>query len=127
MDQLGGMFSERALTLAERPFLVGVQKFGNGMFVSVSEGSPRIGSMTVSLVSQSGAAPVTTTIIPPPNSSLAFFIRMAAEQVSSRASGIAVVSVYVKGELDMPVTKALLGAIMEMVKYDDKKDESARS
>lgn len=97
-----------------------MQRFDNGVFVSVSEGdSKKIGSLSVSLVSQAGATPVTTTIIPPRNQDSAFFIRMAAEQLSTRTSGIAVVSIHIKNELKISKSKALLEAIVSMMQYEN--------
>ena len=50
-------------------------------------------------------------------------MRMAAEQASSRSGGIAVVSVYVAGgELDARTSRALLGAVAEVVDHGKKGD-----
>lgn len=122
LNQLGDdcVFSQQALDLDGRSFFVQVQRLDNGVFVSVSEGaSKRIGSLAVSLVSQAGAVPVTTTIIPPRSQDSAFFIRMVAEQLSTRTSGIAVVSIYVKNELKISMSKVLLEAIVGMIQYEN--------
>lgn len=118
------IFFQKKLNLDGRSFFVQTQRFDNGMFVSVSEGVSKIGSLTVSLVSQAGVTPVTTTIIPPRNQDSAFFMRMVAEQVSTRISGIALVSVHIRDELKISISKILLGEIVEMIKYDKKNTSS---
>ncbi|RNJ75934.1 MAG: hypothetical protein EB830_05155 [Nitrosopumilus sp. H13] len=98
-------------TVDGRSFSLTVQTFENGCLVFVSEGPERIGSMTVSLAT--GPAPVTTTIIPSKTESL--FLKMMAERLSTRARGIALVSVFVQGDLGNATAKALMSEIMEMV------------
>ena len=117
----GGAFSEKVLEVSGRTFVVRIQRFGNGVFVSVSDGDPRIGSLAASLVTRAGAVPATTTVIPAPSPDVEFFVKMAAEQASTRTCGIAVVSAHMRGGLaDMSVSRALLGEVMEMIRYDGK-------
>ena len=55
-------FSTKTVEVDNRKFLVDILKFDNGNFVSVSEGTKKLGSMVVSL--STGPTPVTSTIIP---------------------------------------------------------------
>ncbi len=91
-----------------------VQRFENGCSVFISEGADRIGSMTASLAT--GPAPVTITIIPSKTESL--FLKLAAERLSTRMRGIALVSVFVQRGLGLDTAKALMGEMMEMVDGD---------
>ena len=88
-----------------------VLKFENGNFVSVSEGSERLGSMVVSL--STGPTPVTTTVIPARTESI--FLKLTAERISTSTRGIAIVSTYVQRELEPETAKALMTAIMELI------------
>ncbi len=88
-----------------------VLKFENGNFVSVSEGSERLGSMVVSL--STGPTPVTTTVIPARTESL--FLKLTAERISANTKGIAIVSTYVQRELEPETAKTLMTAIIELI------------
>jgi len=90
---------------------VKVLKFENGNFVSVSEGSERLGSMVVSL--STGPTPVTTTVIPARTESL--FLKLTAERISTSTRGIAIVSIYVQRELEPETAKTLMTAIIELI------------
>lgn len=94
-----------------RSFSLQIQKFQNGYFVSVSEGTNNLGSMVVSLAT--GPTPVTTTVIPSKTESL--FLKLTAERISTRMKGIAIVSAFVQKELGYDTAKALMTEIMEMI------------
>ena len=100
--------------LESRSFFLQIQKFENGYFVSVTEGSNKIGSMVVSL--STGLAPVTTTIIPSRNESL--FLKLVAEQISTRIRGIVLVSIFIQKELEPSTAKALMSEIIEIIDND---------
>ena len=119
------MISESTVHPQGRTFFVQVHRFENGVFAAISENSRRLGSLAVSLVSRSGAAPVTTTIIPPRDHTCAFLMRMAAEQISSRTRGIAAVSVYADGEIGAPASKELLEVLVGMITRGGEKDGPA--
>ena len=95
--------------LENRNFSLNIQKFENGYFVSVAEGSNKIGSMVVSLAT--GPTPITTTIIPSRTESL--FLKLVAERISVRVRGIAIVSTFIQKELEPNIAKALMSEIME--------------
>lgn len=86
-------------------------KFENGYFVSISEGSDKIGSMVASLAT--GPTPVSTTVIPSRSESL--FLKLTAERISTRMKGIAIVSAFIQKELDPNTAKAIMTEIMEMI------------
>ncbi len=92
-------------------FFLQILKFENGYFVSVTEGSSKLGSMVVSLAT--GQNPITTTVIPSKSESL--FLKLIAERISTRMHGIAIVSIFVQKELDPDTAKVLMTEIMEIV------------
>jgi len=104
-------FLEKTIDLEGRSFFFKIVKFENGYFVSISEGSGKIGSMVVSLAT--GPTPVTTTVIPSRSESL--FLKLTAERISTRMKGIAIVSAFVQKELDPNTAKAIMTEIMEMI------------
>ena len=104
-------FSEKTIDLGGRSFSLKIVKFENGYFVSISEGSPKIGSMVVSL--STGQNPITTTVIPSKSESL--FQKLTAERISSRMHGIAIVSTYVQKDLDTDTAKVLMTEIIEII------------
>jgi hypothetical protein len=104
-------FSQKVVNLESRTFFLQIQKFENGYFVSVTEGINKIGSMVVSLAT--GPTPITTTIIPSRNESL--FLKLVAEQISTRIRGVALVSTFIQKELESTTAKALMSEIIEMV------------
>ena len=104
-------FSQKTIDLAGRRFFLKIIKFENGYFVSVAEGSDKLGSMVVSLAT--GPTPVTTTVIPSRSESL--FLKLTAERISTRMKGIAIVSAFIQKELDPNTAKAIMTEIMEMI------------
>ena len=100
--------------LENRNFSLNIQKFENGYFVSVTEGSNKIGSMVVSLAT--GPTPITTTVIPSRTESL--FLKLVAERISTRMRGIAIVSTFIQKELEPNIAKALMAEIMEMIENE---------
>jgi len=104
-------FSQKTINLESRSFSLQIIKFENGYFVSVTEGTNKLGSMVVSLAT--GPTPVTTTIIPSKSEGL--FLRLIAERISTRMRGIAVVSVFIQKELEPTSAKAIMTEIMELI------------
>lgn len=104
-------FSQKTVNLEGRSFSIRIQEFENGYFVSVSEGTNKIGSMMVSL--SAGPASVTTTIIPSRSESL--FLKLTAERISMTTKRIAIVSAFVQKELEPDTTKTLMAEIMDMI------------
>jgi len=104
-------FSKKTIDLGGRNFSLQILKFDNGSFVSVSEGSSKIGSMVVSL--NAGQNPVTTPVIPSKSESL--FLKLVAEKISFKLHGIAIVSTFIQKELDSDTAKVLMTEIMEII------------
>ncbi len=104
-------FSQKTISLESRNFSLKILKFDNGYFVSITEGSDNLGSMVVSLAT--GPTPITTTVIPSRTESL--FLKLTAERISTRMRGIAVVSSFIKKELEPDTAKAIMIEIMEMI------------
>lgn len=107
-------FSQKEVNLESRTFFLQIQKFENGYFISITEGTNKIGSMVISLAT--GPKPITTTIIPSRTESI--FQKLIAEQISTRMRGIALVSTFTQKELEPNTAKALMSEIMEMVDND---------
>jgi len=104
-------FSEKTVDLESRSFSLQILKFENGCFISVTEGSSKLGSMVVSLTT--GQNPITTTVIPSKSESL--FLKLIAERISTRMHGIAIVSTFVQKELDPDTAKVLMTEIMDII------------
>jgi len=102
------------VNLESRTFFLQIQKFENGYFISITEGTNKIGSMVISLAT--GPTPITTTIIPSRTDSI--FQKLIAEQISTRMRGIALVSTFTQKELEPNTAKALMSEIIEMVDND---------
>ncbi len=102
------------VNLESRTFFLQIQKFENGYFISITEGTNKIGSMVISLAT--GPTPITTTIIPSRTESV--FQKLIAEQISTRIRGIVLVSTFTQKELEPNTAKALMSEIIEMVDND---------
>ena len=102
------------VNLESRSFSLQIQKFENGYFVSITEGSNKLGSMVVSLAT--GPTPITTTIIPSRSESL--FLKLVAERISTRMRGIALVSTFIQKQLEPDIAKTLMSEIMEMIENE---------
>ena len=107
-------FFQKIVNLESRSFSLHIQKFENGYFVSITEGSNKLGSMVVSLAT--GPTPVTTTIIP--SRSEALFLKLVAEQISTRMRGIALVSTFIQKQLEPDTAKSLMSEIMGMIENE---------
>lgn len=105
-------FLKKTIDVQNRQFMIQALRFENGNFVSITEGSEKIGSMVVSLAA--GPRPITTTVIPAKTESL--FIKLTAEKISSTVQGIAIVTVNVQNEIDIDSAKAILSEITEMIR-----------
>ena len=107
-------FYQKTVQLENRNFSLNIQKFENGYFVSITEGSNKMGSMVISLAT--GPTPITTTIIPSRTESL--FLKLIAERISVRIRGITIVSIFIQKELEPNIAKALMFEIMEMIENE---------
>jgi len=107
-------FFQKTVNLETRNFFLQIQKFENGYFISVTEGSKKIGSIVASLAT--GPTPITTTVIPAKTDSL--FLKLIAERISTRMRGIALVSMFIQKELETDTVKTLMSEIIEMIEND---------
>ncbi len=104
-------YVKKTISVGDRNFLLQSISFDNGNFVSVSEGSQKIGSMVVSI--GSGPSAITTTVIPAKTDFL--FLKLTAEKISTSIKGISIVSLFATRELGNNIAKILMGEIMEMI------------
>jgi hypothetical protein len=91
-----------------RTFLVNMLNFENGMIISISENSPKIGPMLISI--SSGPVPSTSIIIPTKSEEL--FLKLLSEKISSFLKGICLVTANFERSLDNNTTKQLMHEIM---------------
>ncbi len=106
------VYTQKTVDVGDRKFFIHLLSFDNGNFVSITEGSQKIGSMVVSI--GSGPMTSTTTVIRAKTDSI--FLKLIAEKISTSIRGIAVVSLNAERELGNEAAKILIGDIMEMVR-----------
>ena len=104
-------YTQKTVDVGDRKFFIHLLSFENGNFVSISEGSQKIGSMVVSI--GSGPSATTATVIPAKTDSL--FLKLTAEKISTSIKGIGVVSLFAQRELGNETAKILMGEIMGMI------------
>lgn len=104
-------YTQKTVDVGDRKFFIHLLSFENGDFVSISEGSQKIGSMVVSI--GSGPSATTATVIPAKTDSL--FLKLTAEKISTSIKGIGVVSLFAQRELGNETAKILMGEIMGMI------------
>ncbi|MDC0241332.1 hypothetical protein OAK66_02745 [Candidatus Nitrosopelagicus sp.] len=95
-----------------RTFLVNMLNFENGLILSISENSLKIGPMLISI--SSGPVPSTSVIIPTKSEEL--FLKLLAEKISSFLKGICVVTGNFEKPLDNETTKQLMHEIIGEIK-----------
>ena len=102
----------KTIAYENRIFLVNMINFENGMIISISENSPKIGPMLISI--SSGPVPSTSVIIPTKSEEL--FLKLLAEKISSFLKGICIVTGSFEKPLDTETTKQLMHEIMGEIK-----------
>ena len=107
-------FTKKTVNFGGRNFSLKLLNFDNGAFISISEGSSKIGSMVVSL--NTGQNTVTTTVIPSKSNSL--FLKLIAEKISYKLRGISIVSAFMEREIDSEAAKVLMTEIMDIFEVD---------
>ena len=105
---------QKTIDVGDRRFVVEMVSFDNGIFVSISEGSKKLGSMVVSIAT--GPTPTTATVIPAKTDSL--FLKLMAERISTQMKGISIVSLFANKELGNETAKILMSQIIELMKND---------
>jgi len=100
--------STKTITYENRTFIVNMLNFENGLIISISENSLKIGPMLISI--SSGPVPSTSIIIPTKSEEL--FLKLLAEKISSFLRGICLITGNFKKPLDNETTKQLMNEIM---------------
>ena len=99
-----------------RFFIIELLKMHNGCFASVSEDeSPRIGGITITVKTDRRTAS-TSSLIPERKGSL--FASMLGELLAEKLGGLAVVSLYLKEEIDPDTMKTLINEVRKLVAKD---------
>jgi hypothetical protein len=102
---------------SRRIFLVKYLPFQNGCFIAITEGSNRIGSISVSIGSSNKVN--TAKVIPSKFDSI--FVSTISERISSIVNGICLISLHSTMQLHLNDMKAIMGEIMSLVgnKYNE--------
>ncbi len=88
----------------------------NGCFASLSEdNAPRMGGITLTVKSERGGAS-SSSLIPERKGSL--FASMVGELLAEKLGGIAVVSLYLREEIDSDTMKTLINEVRKLVAKD---------
>ena len=102
----------KTIVYENRTFLVNMLNFENGLIISISENSLKIGPMLISI--SSGPVPSTSVIIPTKSEEL--FLKLLAEKISSFLQGICIVTANFEKPLNNETTKQLMHEIMGEIK-----------
>ena len=98
----------KTIAYENRTFLVNMLNFENGIIISISENSPKIGPMLISI----GSGPVPSTSIIIPTKSEQLFLKLLSEKISTHLRGICLVTGNFEKPLDNETTKQLMHEIM---------------
>lgn len=106
-------YKEKEVNLKSKKFWIRVLPYENGNFVSITEGSKRLGSLVVSL----GAVPKVTTVTVIPSKTGSLFLQMLSERLAAATGTVCIVSLDInEQDLDVELKKNLLNYLMELVK-----------
>jgi hypothetical protein len=106
------LFSARS-NVGGRVFEIEILLMSNGCFASISEDkSPRMGAITVGV--KTGERFASTSLIP--ESKGGIFAGMVGEILAEKMHGIAVISLYVREELDAASMKTLINEVRNLLK-----------
>jgi hypothetical protein len=98
-----------------RIFTIDILRLSNGCFANVSEDPvPRLGAISISIRSDQGVS--SSTLIPDRRGSI--FSGMLGELIAGKTHGIAVVSLYLREEIDSSITKTLLSDLGKLLELD---------
>ena len=97
-------YNTKTVVYDNRTFVVNMLNFENGMIISISENSPNIGPMLISI--NSGPVPSTSIIIPTKSEEL--FLKLLAEKISSFLKGVCLVTANLEKPIDNETTKQLM-------------------
>jgi hypothetical protein len=95
-----------------RVFEVELLLLANGCFSSISEDkTPRMGAITVAV--KTGERSTSSSLIPESKGSI--FAGMVGEMLAEKLRGIAVVSLYIREELDTASMKTLINEVRKLL------------
>lgn len=94
-----------------RNFLLEATFYGNGCFLSISEGERRLGAVAVALSTQNQVN--AAKVIPSKHDPI--FVSTMAEKVASMINGVCIMSFHAKGQLGLDDMKAIMGEVMQVV------------
>src|SRR5271169_6515115 len=98
-----------------RVFEIDLFPLSNGCFASISEGKmARMGAITVAI--KSGERFTSSALIP--ESKGGIFAGMVGEMLAEKLHGIAVISLYLREELDSSSMKTLINEVRNLLKRD---------
>jgi len=98
-----------------RVFVIEILPMANGCFANISEDQvARIGAITVAV--KTGERSSSSALIPESKGSI--FAGMIGEMLADKLKGIAVVSLYLREELDTPTMKTLINEVRNLVNKD---------
>jgi hypothetical protein len=106
----------------KRTFLIKFLSYQNGCFISVSESSDKIGSISVSISSSNQIN--TAKVIPSKFNPM--FINTISERISSMIKGICLVSLHSLKQLELDDMKAIMEEIMNLVGDNDNENGDRR-
>jgi len=113
-DSSGRHVSSRS-EIEGRVFTLDLLRFSNGSFANISEDPvARIGAISISIRTQQGVN--SSTLIPDRRGSI--FSGMIGELIAEKTKGIAVVSLYLREEVDPQIMKILLNEISKLLDQD---------
>jgi hypothetical protein len=95
-----------------RKFDVNILKYDNGFFISISEGSKRLGAMMISI--GTGSTANTSTITPAKYDAL--FLKLVSQRIASEVRGLCIVSLLTQKELGSNAGKVLIEKIIQAVR-----------
>ena len=98
-----------------RVFVTDLLVFSNGSFASISDDQNRmLGAITVSVITAERAVSSTFN----PESKGCIFAKMVGELLAEKLKGIAVVSLYIREELDVDTMKTLINEVRKLLEKD---------
>ena len=98
-----------------RIYVIDLLQFANGCFASISEDqNAKMGAITVSI--KSGERATSSSLIPESKGSI--FAGMIGELLADKLHGIAVVSLYLREELDTDSMKTLINEVRKLLNKD---------
>jgi hypothetical protein len=106
----------------KRTFLIKFLSYQNGCFISVSESSDKIGSISVSISSSNQVN--TAKVIPSKFNPM--FINTISERISSMINGICLISLHSLKQLELDDMKAIMEEIMNLVGDNDNENGDRR-